>query len=292
MDEAGAGGAEAACTDVERVQLRYVVDVQPVAASLPRVLCCHAHEIGADALPLQVPADFRVDQERVVRAVPGDVDEPCNAAVLHASDDPAQAVRANPVPPSRIRTAAVGLDQRHHLCVRDRAAPLVLDRRHHPILAPWPATPALSWRRGHIAGLVVAWLLQPVFGALPAPFATTAVVVGLLALAVGGTTTALLKVSGPAGTFAAAVALLVFGNATSTGILPAQYLPDWLEPMTGILPVGVAVRALRGAAYFHNDGVASGVLVLAAWAFGAALLFAAGELVQRRRQHAHEVTGA
>lgn len=127
-------------------------------------------------------------------------------------------------------------------------------------------------------GLVVASLLQPVFGALPAPFFTTAGIVGLLALAVGGTTTALLKMFGPAGTFVVAVALLVFGNATSTGILPAQYLPGWLEPMTAILPVGVAVRALSGAAYFHNDGVVSGVPVLTAWSVGAALLFAVGAL--------------
>lgn len=154
----------------------------------------------------------------------------------------------------------------------------------------WRTTSALTF--SVLAGLVIAWLLQPVFGALPAPFATTAAVVGLLALAVAGTTTALLKVLGPAGTFVAAVALLVFGNATSTGILPAQYLPGWLEPMTGILPVGVAVRALRGAAYFHNDGVTSGILVLAAWAVGAALLFAVGELVQSRRRHHHEGAGA
>lgn len=154
----------------------------------------------------------------------------------------------------------------------------------------WRAASALVFSA--LAGLVVAWLLQPVFGALPAPFTTTAGVVGLLALAVGGITTALLKVFGPAGTFIAAVALLVLGNATSTGILPAQYLPGWLEAMTGILPVGVAVRALRGAAYFLDDGVASGVVVLTGWAVAAALLFAVGERVQRRRQHAREAIGA
>lgn len=143
-----------------------------------------------------------------------------------------------------------------------------------------------------LAGLVVAWLLQPVFGALPAPLPTTALLVGLLALAVAGTTMALLQVFGPAGTFIAAVTLLVFGNTTSTGILPAQYLPGWLEPLTGILPVGVAVRALRGAAYFGNDGMAIGVLVLAAWAVGAATVFVAGDLVQGRRRHARQVAGA
>ena len=109
----------------------------------------------------------------------------------------------------------------------------------------WRATSALGL--AVVVGLVVAWLLEPVFGSLPAPFATTVVVVALLALAVGATTTALLRVFGPAGTFVAAVVLLVLGNATSTGVLPAQYLPSWLEPLASVLPVGVAVRALRSS---------------------------------------------
>ena len=150
---------------------------------------------------------------------------------------------------------------------------------------------ALRWRAASavtfavVVGLVVAWLLQPVFGSLPAPFATTTAVVALLALTVGATTAALLRVFGPAGTFVAAVVLLVFGNATSTGILPAQYLPNWLEPLSAVLPVGVAVRALRGAAYFDDDGLLSAVLVLTAWVVGATLVFAAVTAKQRRPDH-------
>ena len=150
---------------------------------------------------------------------------------------------------------------------------------------------ALRWRAASavtfalVVGLVVAWLLQPVFGSLPAPFATTTAVVALLALAVGATTAALLRVFGAAGTLVAAVVLLVFGNATSTGILPAQYLPNWLEPLASVLPVGVAVRALLGAAYFDDDGLLSGLLVLTAWVVGAALVFAAVTALQRRSRH-------
>ncbi len=150
---------------------------------------------------------------------------------------------------------------------------------------------ALRWRAASavifavVVGVVVAWLVEPVFGSLPAPFTTTAGVVALLALAVGATTTALLRVFGPAGTLVAAVVLLVFGNATSTGILPAQYLASWLEPLSSVLPVGVAVRALRGAAYFDDDGLLSGVLVLTAWVVGATLVFAAVTARQRRGRH-------
>ena len=143
-----------------------------------------------------------------------------------------------------------------------------------------------------VVGLVVAWLLEPVFGSLPAPFATTVVVVALLALAVGATTTALLRVFGPAGTFVAAVVLLVLGNATSTGVLPAQYLPSWLEPLASVLPVGVAVRALRGAAYFDDDGLVSGLLVLSAWVVGAALVLVLLAALRRRGRPAATVSHA
>ncbi len=132
-----------------------------------------------------------------------------------------------------------------------------------------------------LAGLVVAWLLGPVFDALPARFLSTACIVGLLALAIGATTTALLRLIGPAGVFVSALLLLVVGNATSTGILPAQYLPAWLEPLAAILPVGVAVRALRGEAYFNGDGLTSAVTVLACWTVAAALVFAGASARQR-----------
>ncbi|WFR72535.1 ABC transporter permease [Prescottella defluvii] len=148
--------------------------------------------------------------------------------------------------------------------------------------AAWRAVSAVVF--AFLVSIVVAWLVGPVFGALPSSFLMTGTLVGLLALAVGVSTAALLKLFGPVGIFVAAVVLLVFGNATSTGILPAQFLPGWLEPLTGILPVGVTVRALRGAAYFDNDGVASGIAVLEAWIFGAVIVYGIASVVQRRRR--------
>jgi hypothetical protein len=151
--------------------------------------------------------------------------------------------------------------------------------------ASWRAVSAAAFSVG--AGLVVAWLIQPVFGALPAPFWVTTAIVTMLALAISVTTAMLLKVFGSSGTFVASVVLLVFGNATSTGILPAQYLPGWLEPWASILPVGVAVRALRGAAYFDDDGLASGLLILGAWIVGAALIFVLSDRLKERGRRSH-----
>ncbi|CAM5627185.1 hypothetical protein ACWD5B_36600 [Streptomyces tanashiensis] len=68
----------------------------------------------------------------------------------------------------------------------------------------------------------------------------------------------------------ASVVLPVFGNATSGGTLPTAYLPDWLHPLSEILPVGVGVRALQGLSHFDNDGLATGIAVHTAWTLAAA----------------------
>ncbi|MFJ2931813.1 hypothetical protein ACIO8G_03495 [Streptomyces sp. NPDC087219] len=52
--------------------------------------------------------------------------------------------------------------------------------------------------------------------------------------------------------------------------LPTAYLPDWLHPLSEILPVGVGVRALQGLSHFDNDGLATGIAVLTAWTLAAA----------------------
>jgi hypothetical protein len=133
------------------------------------------------------------------------------------------------------------------------------------------------------AGLVGALLGEIAFAAVPAGFGAVAALVCLLALSIGATAALVLRVLGAAGTFVTSVGLLILGNATSTGNLPAEYLPGWLAPLAGVLPPGVAVRALRGAAYFSGDGVAHAVVVLGLWSTVPWLLIAVLDAVQRRR---------
>lgn len=118
---------------------------------------------------------------------------------------------------------------------------------------------------GGAGGLAVASVVGA-FGALPAPFAGVAALVGLVALAVGASTMLLVRALGVLGSSAAAVLFMTIGNATSGGSLPAEFLPGWLEPFSRLLPVGVGVRAVNGLAYFDGDGVATGAVVLALWA--------------------------
>ena len=131
-----------------------------------------------------------------------------------------------------------------------------------------------------IEGLLIAVFMDLVFEALPAPFAVTTLLVALLAVTVALTTIALLAAFRRTGTLVSAIILLTLGNVTSTGILPSQYLPTWLEVLVPASPVGATVRALRGQAYFGGDGLSAAFIVLTAWIVVSVLLWM---LVERRK---------
>ncbi|MFI9809191.1 ABC transporter permease [Streptomyces sp. NPDC052301] len=115
------------------------------------------------------------------------------------------------------------------------------------------------------SGLVVASIACLALGAIPAAFATTAVVTALLAFSLAASAGLIMRACGPAGVPLASIALLILGNASSGGILPPQYLPPWLAPLAYAMPPGIAVRALRGASYFHSAHLATGLTLLACW---------------------------
>ncbi|MEU6772394.1 ABC transporter permease [Streptomyces sp. NPDC046759] len=115
------------------------------------------------------------------------------------------------------------------------------------------------------SGLVVASIACLALGAIPAAFATTAAVTALLAFSLAASAGLIMRTCGPAGIPLASIALLILGNASSGGILPPQYLPAWLTPLAYGMPPGIAVRALRGASYFHSAHLATGYTLLACW---------------------------
>ena len=134
-----------------------------------------------------------------------------------------------------------------------------------------------------VSALLVAWAAAVLYAAVPAAFSTVAVLVGLLALSVAATSALVLRTIGSAGTFVTSLGLVILGNATSTGNLPAEYLPPWLHPLAEVLPPGVAVRALRGATYFADDGVTRALWVLGLWSVVPLVLIALLDAVRRRQ---------
>lgn len=132
-----------------------------------------------------------------------------------------------------------------------------------------------------VSALLVTWAATVLYAAVPAGFGTVAVLVGLLALSVAATAALVLRTIGSAGTFVTSLGLVILGNATSTGNLPAEYLPPWLHPLAEVLPPGVAVRALRGATYFADDGVTRALWVLGLWSVVPLALIALLDAVRR-----------
>ncbi|MFF4845073.1 ABC transporter permease [Streptomyces collinus] len=118
------------------------------------------------------------------------------------------------------------------------------------------------------SGVTVALIGRTAFSALPASFAVVTLLVGLLAWASAAVAGVLLRLFGPIGMPVASVVLLILGNATSGGILPATFLPAWLSPLASVMPPAAAVRGLRGASYFHNAHLTDAVLTLLAWTVG------------------------
>jgi hypothetical protein len=84
---------------------RKLDDARPHPSSLKRFTC------------------FRVDQERVVATVAHDVGEPYGRAVGEARRDPAEAMRADLIPPPGNRRPAVRRDEIDHLFVIESSAP-------------------------------------------------------------------------------------------------------------------------------------------------------------------------
>lgn len=116
-----------------------------------------------------------------------------------------------------------------------------------------------------VAGVALPVIAGNGYGALPGSFWPLFLVTALMAAASAATTMALLRLLGPLGISLASVLVLIFGNATSGGVLPTGFLPGWMHPLASILPVGVSVRGLQGIAYFHDDGLGIGIGVLVAW---------------------------
>ena len=144
-----------------------------------------------------------------------------------------------------------------------------------------------------VAGSIIGWLADVVYQALPAGFLLVSSIVALLATACGATAAVLFRLVGSAGQILTSIGLVIIGNATSTGTLPAQFLPPWMEPLAHVLPSGVAVRALRGATYFSDDGVREAWIVLGLWTVVPLLVIAGLDAVQRRRQaHGRHEPGA
>ena len=118
------------------------------------------------------------------------------------------------------------------------------------------------------AGLVVAFDVDVLVGALEGHFAGVAVVTGLLALSVAAAAHGLGHLGGPVGIVSALLTLLLLGLSSAGGAVTYQFEPGFYGAVSQLLPPGAALTAVRNVVYFDWTGTVAPLLVLGAWAAG------------------------
>jgi hypothetical protein len=129
-----------------------------------------------------------------------------------------------------------------------------------------------------LAGLVVAFDVDVLAGALTGEFAGIAVVSALLALSVSAAAHGLGHLAGPAGIVAAILALLLLGLSSAGGAVTYELQPGFFGAVSQLLPSGAALTAVRNVEYFHWAATLAPLLVLGAWAVGGLAFGLLGEL--------------
>ena len=137
-----------------------------------------------------------------------------------------------------------------------------------------------------LAGLAGALIAGPLLGVLPGPLLALAGILVLLALATALVTMSFTALLGDRGIVLAALLLVILGNATSGGVVPASFLPGGFRQLSLVLPQGGATRALGRVAYFDPGAALQPIAVLAAWALGGLILLV---LVTGNRRRARPV---
>ena len=128
-----------------------------------------------------------------------------------------------------------------------------------------------------VAGLITAFDVDVLVGALTGHFVGIAVVAGLLALAVSGAAHGLGHLGGPPGIVTAILLLLLLGLSSAGGAVTHQFEPGFFAAVSQLLPPGAALTAVRNVQYFDWASTLVPLLTLGAWAAGGIAVGLLGE---------------
>jgi hypothetical protein len=117
-----------------------------------------------------------------------------------------------------------------------------------------------------LAGVMVAFSVDTLVGALTGHFWGVAGVTSLLAVAVASLSFGLGRLAGPPGVAAAALLLVLIGQSSAGGAVTYELQPGFHHALSQLFPNGAAITALRNTVYFGGAHTTSALLVLCAWA--------------------------
>jgi hypothetical protein len=134
-------------------------------------------------------------------------------------------------------------------------------------------------------GLVAAFTVDTVIGALDGAFWQIAGIVALLTVAVAASVAGLGRLAGPPGVALAALVVLLLSLSSSGGPVGHLMLPDFYKAISQLLPTGTAMTSIRDTVYFAGEQALVPILVLSAWATGGIAALFLGR--NRGPGHAH-----
>lgn len=123
-----------------------------------------------------------------------------------------------------------------------------------------------------LVGLAGAFIAGPMIDVQPGSFVVVAGILILLALVTALVTQGFTALLGDPGILVSTLLLVILGNATSGGAVPASFLPSGFRWLSPLLPPGAATEALNEVAYFDPDAAWQPMGVLVLWAIGAVAL--------------------
>jgi hypothetical protein len=115
-------------------------------------------------------------------------------------------------------------------------------------------------------GMLSALTADGLVGALSGAFWPLAGVTALVILGVSGAVHGLVRSLGLPGLLLAVLGFLVLGQASSGGAVTPLLVPDALGAVSGWLPPGAGVAAVRNVVYFDGAAIAGPLVLLAGWA--------------------------
>ncbi|HEY3868613.1 MAG TPA: hypothetical protein VGM10_09700 [Actinocrinis sp.] len=128
------------------------------------------------------------------------------------------------------------------------------------------------------AGVVGAWIVQHILGALPGPYWPLVLVGALLVFAAGAVTVALQIAFGVVGIGVAVLLFVILGNPSAGGAYARPLLPPFWRAIGAVLTPGAGTDAARSIAYFGGARTGGPLVVLGVYCVVgliAALLLAA-----------------
>ncbi len=118
------------------------------------------------------------------------------------------------------------------------------------------------------AGLVLAGILQGLFGALQGSFWLNAAACAATIAAIAATVTGFAGLLGPAGVGVGAVFTMLLANPLSAAAIPVEFLVRPWGAIGQWLPPGAGATLLRSLSYFPDAATAQQWIVLLVWAAG------------------------